>query len=315
MRRLCMIALIVSALAFPSMSLAADVTVPAQVAGLLAERAIADVTLNWSAVTTDALGNSETVSSYRVYRGLTPDFVPDRSGGSNRIGSSVTTGFTDSGAGAGAPSYYYLVTAVDGAGNESGSRSSAVTTPPTLSGFWTDTSIELNWTGAAPASAVSRYRVYYGTAPRRYDFVKDVGSATATSMTGLDLWVNWYFSVVAVDAAGNESAFSNEHADAVAGRVRVRSHNDDYLCWGAAKCPPRPGGVQRADGWQLMMPATFPTGDWTRVRVIWTIDSRLCKVGQNGTTDKCGGSNPGGYNPCGDPWDRTAHLFMVLNEA
>nr|MCU0225388.1 hypothetical protein [Acidobacteriota bacterium] len=304
-----------AALAAASVSLAADVTAPAPVAGLLAQRITDDVPLDWSAVSADVQGNAETVSFYRVYRGLTPDFVPDRSGGSNRIGTSVTTSFVDLGAAAGAPSYYYLVTAVDTAGNESGSRAPAVTTPPTLSGFWTDTTIELNWTGAAPAAAVSRYRVYYGTASRRYDFVKDVGTATATSMTGLDLWVNWYFSVVAVDAAGNESAFSNEHADAVAGRVRVRSHNDDYLCWGAGGCPPRPGGVQRADGWQLMMPAAFPAGDWTRVRVIWTIDSRLCKVGQNGTTDKCGGSNPGGYNPCGDPWDRTAHLFMVLNEA
>ena len=315
MRRFHLVVLIVSALVVPSVSLAADVTAPAAVAGLLAERAVSDVVLNWSAVTVDVLGSAESVSSYRVYRGLTPDFVPDRSGGSNRIGTTATTGFTDAGAGAGAPSYYYLVTAVDSSGNESGSRVPAVTTPPTLAGFWTDTSVELSWSGAAPAGSVAGYRVYYGTSPRRYDFVKDVGTATATSMTGLDLWVNWYFSVVAVDVYGNESAFSNEHADAVAGRVRVRAHNDDYLCWGAGNCPPRPGAVQRSDGWQLMVPASFPAGDWTRVRVTWTIDSRLCKVGQNGTTDKCGGTNPGGYNPCGDPWDRTAHLFLVLDEA
>lgn len=294
---------------------AADVTAPAQVSSLAAERDAVDVVLQWGAVTSDVLGDAETVASYNVYRGETPDFVPDRSGGSNRIGSPSATAFTDAAAAAGGASYFYLVTAVDAAGNESGSRAPAVTTSPVLSGFWTDTSVELSWSPAEPQARVDRYRVYYGTAPRRYDFVKEVGSATSTSMTGLDLWVNWYFAVVAVDIFGNESVFSNEHADAVAGRVRVRAHDDDYLCWGAANCPPPEGAVQRADGWQLMVPASFPEGDWTRVRVIWTIDSRLCKVGQNGTTDKCGGSNPGGYNPCGDPWDRTAHLFLVLDEA
>ena len=317
MCRVHLVALTIALFVLPSLALAADVFAPAAVTGLSAERAAGNVALQWSVVTADILGNTETVSSYRVYRGESPDFVPDTGGGTNRIGSTASTSFSDTNAAAGPPSYYYLVTAVDAAGNESGSRAPAVTTPPVLSGFWTDTSIELSWSGAAPADKVARYRVYYGTGPRRYDFVKEVGSATATSMTGLDLWVNWYFAVVAVDIYGNESAFSNEHADAVAGRVRVRAHNDDYLCWisGGAACPPRPGAVQRSDGWQLMVPATFPAGDWTRVRVTYTIDSRLCKVGQNGTTDKCGASNPGGYNPCGDPWDRGAHLFLVLDEA
>lgn len=303
------------ALLFAIPAFSADVTAPAQVAGLTAERLTTDVVLQWDAVTNDVLGNGETVSLYHVYRGEAPDFIPDRSGGSNRIGSPPSTAFTDVNAVGSGVSYYYLVTAIDDAGNESGSRAPAVTTPPVLSGFWTDTSVELTWTPAEPQAEVDRYRVYYGTAAHRYDFVKEVGSATSTSMTGLDLWVNWHFAVVAVDVYGNESDFSNEHVDAVAGRVRVRAHNDDYLCWGAAKCPPREGAIQRADGWQLMVPASFPEGDWTRVLVTWTIDSRLCKVGQNGTTDKCGGTNPGGYNPCGDPWDRTAHLFLVLDEA
>ncbi len=63
-----------------------------------------------------------------------------------------------------------------------------------------------------------------------------------------------------------------------------------------------------------MVPADFPPGVFTKVAVTYTIDSRLCKNGVNGTTDKCGGTNPGGYNPCGDPWDRGAHLFLVLDD-
>ncbi|PYT08125.1 MAG: hypothetical protein DMF49_06050, partial [Acidobacteria bacterium] len=32
-------------------------------------------------------------------------------------------------------------------------------------------------------------------------------------------------------------------------------------------------------------------------------------------TDKCGTNpNQGGYNPCGDPWDRIAYLFLVLDD-
>ena len=41
----------------------------------------------------------------------------------------------------------------------------------------------------------------------------------------------------------------------------------------------------------------------------------LCTPPAHGTTDKCGDTNPGGYNPCGDPWDRGAHLFLVQDES
>ncbi|MFN7966356.1 MAG: peptide-N-glycosidase F-related protein [Acidobacteriota bacterium] len=158
--------------------------------------------------------------------------------------------------------------------------------------------------------------MYYGKRAKSYDFTKDVGLALSTSMTGLELNVNWYFAVVAIDANGNESAFSNEYIDAVAGRVKLRAHNDDYLCWGASKCVPNsPDKVQRSDGWQLNVPVDFPVGDWKKITVTYTIDSRLCKAGQNGTTDKCGGTNPGGYNTCGDPWDRIANLYLVLDES
>lgn len=302
-----------AALALPA--LAADVTRPADVSGVLVTKTPSDVQLSWNAVTVDALGGAETVASYRVYRGTAPNFVPDKTGGSNRIGTPSGPLFSDTGAAANGTTFYYLVTAVDAAGNESSSLPSTVTTPAVLSSSWTDTTIELSWTQAQPAANVARYRVYYGKASRKYDFFKDVGTATSTSLTGLELWVNWYTTVVAIDTNGNESPYSNEGVDAVAGRVRVRAHNDDYLCWGAGGCPPRSGTVQRADGWQLMVPVDFPLGDWKRVRVTYTIDSRLCKVGQNGTTDKCGGTNPGGYNPCGDPWDRIANLFLVLDEA
>ena len=204
---------------------------------------------------------------------------------------------------------------MDAAGNESVTRPAKVTTPAVLTGHWTNTTIELQWSGAAPAAEVAGYRVYYGRASHGYEFVQDVGTATSTSLSGLQLLVNWYASVVAVDGNGNESAFSNEHIDAIAGRVRVRAQEDDALCWtDIDQCPADPGEIQRNGGWQLLAPVKFPEGDWTNVTVTFRLDSKLCSPPAQGTTSKCGSTNPGGWNPCGDPWDRIAQLFLVLDD-
>jgi hypothetical protein len=297
-------------------TLAADVTKPSAVGGLLVTKSGSDALLSWSAVTTDVNGAAETVAQYKIYRGTTPNFVPDKIGGTNRVGTSATTGFTDGGALTSGIDAYYLIDAVDPAGNESASAAPTVTTLPTLSGTYTDAGVDLNWTGAAPSGQVAKYLVYFGAKAHTYDSVKDVGLALSTSMTGLSSNVNYYFSVVAVDFNGNETPFSNEHVDCVAGRITVTVHSDDGLCWlgGGQTCPPRSGTVQRNDGFQLMVPVDFPEGNWTKATVTYTLDSKLCKVGAQGCTDKCGSTNPGGtWNPCGDPWDRIAHLFLVLD--
>ncbi len=308
-------ALVLGTVCAAGAAVAADVTAPAEVSGLTANRSGGDLAIDWDAVTTDAAGNAETVDHYAVYRGTSASFVPDRDGGSNRIGTSTTTSYTDVGAAAAAGEFYYRVSAVDTQGNESVTKPSAVTTPPVLSGTWTDASIDLTWTDALPADRVVGYRVYYGVRPWDFSDVVDVGLVNGWSLTGLQPGVNYYAAVTAIDDAGNESGFSNQHVDVVGGRIVVRAHDDDYLCWGASKCPPPdPADVQRADGWQLMVPVDFPEGDWTRVLLTFTIDSRLCEPPAQGTTDKCGGTNPGGYNPCGDPWDRIAHVFLVLDD-
>jgi hypothetical protein len=309
--------------AAPGVAQAADVTNPAEVTELRANRNGTDVDFTWDPTILDAAGQPETVDLYRVYRGEVPDFVPDKDGGSNVIGTPTSESFTDAGAGiVGGPDFYYLVTAVDVAGNESISKTPTVTTPPVLSGQWTDTGIDLNWTDAQPSDQVSTYLVYYGRTSGQYEGVDDVGLVSAYSLTGLETNVNWYISVVAVDLNGNESAFSNEHVDPVGGTIDIRVHDESGLCWGAEKCTPiDPEHIQRSDGWQLLVPADFPEGDWTRVDVTFTIESRLCNPPAEGNTSKCGTGNPcvnppcnGGYNTCGDPWDRTAHLFMVLDD-
>ncbi len=302
-------------LAALSVARAADATKPAEVTGLRVARSGNDVQLAWSAVGLDAAGLPETIDHYNVYRGTGPDFTPDVLGGSNRVGASPLPVFDDMAALDG-PSFYYLISAVDAAGNESATRPTRVTTPPTLSGNWTDTTIDLQWTEALPAAQVVGYRVYCGKSSGAYELAFDVGTALGTSLGGLEPFVNWTCAVTARDPGGNESAFSNEHVDAVAGRVRLRAHDDDSLCWlsGGQQCPPRPGTIQRGDGFQLMVPVQFPEGDWTSVTVTYTLDSRLCSPPAQGTTSKCGDTNPTGWNPCGDPWDRIATLFLVQDD-
>ena len=299
----------------------ADVTAPARIGDLAVEKVGADAALSWSAVTLDAAGNLETAASYNIYRGETKDFVADKIGGANRIGNSVTATYLDVGALSSGIDYYYRITAVDGDGNEGGSMMPLVTTPPVLSGNWTETTIEVDWTDAQPIGNVASYNVYYGQAPGVYDFVDNVGMASGHTLNGLSLWTNWYVAVTAVDVNGNETSFSNEHADAVAGRVRVMAHDDSELCWGAEKCIPPEPLVQRSNGWQLMVPTDFPAGDWTRVTLKFTMASKLCNPPAEGNVTRCGSGNPcvnppcnGGYNTCGDPWDRTAHVFLVLDD-
>jgi len=311
------VALFVATLALlAAASLAQDVVRPARVDGLLADHDGTDVQLTWNSTTLDAAGQPDTADHYNVYRGQSPDFVPDKSGGSNLVGSPTTASFGDTGAAAATGvDYYYLITAVDAAGNESDSSAALATTPPVLSGFWTNTTIEVNWTPAEPSDDVVAYRVYAGQASGRYTRVDDVGLVTSHSLAGLQTLVNWYVAVTAVDSNGNESAFSNEHIDPVAGRVRVRGHIADEICWGASNCTPAdPERIQRNNGFQILVPAVFPEGDWTKVTVNFTVDSRLCRPGQNGTVNKCSNNNPGGWNPCGDPWDRLGHLFLVLDD-
>ena len=69
----------------------------------------------------------------------------------------------------------------------------------------------LSWT-AAPGGGAG-YRVYYGTASRRYDqnlgdgvYTTAINATVSTLSTGF----TYYFAVTAVDATGKESAYSEE---------------------------------------------------------------------------------------------------------
>jgi hypothetical protein len=102
---------------------APDVTAPLAPTKLRASKDGDDVYLSWSKVTKDVAGNVETVSMYRIFRGTTADFVPDRSGLSNQIGTTTKSTYEDDDALDAGADYYYRVTTVDAAGNQSPAHS------------------------------------------------------------------------------------------------------------------------------------------------------------------------------------------------
>jgi len=182
---------------------APDTTPPSVPTGLTRVSATStQVVLSWSA-STDTGGSG--LAGYRIYRGGT------------QIGTSTTTGYTDSTT-AGTTAYSYTLAAYDNAGNVSAqSGVLSVTTPDTippsiptgLSGTAiSSTQINLTWNAATDTggSGMAGYRIYRaGTL---------VGTSTSTSYSDTTVAPssNYSYQVAAYDAAGNTSglsAFSN----------------------------------------------------------------------------------------------------------
>ena len=70
-------------------------------------------------------------------------------------------------------------------------------------------SVTLAWDASA-APELAGYELYYGYASRSYRHSVNVGQATTAALSGLDEAKVYYLAVVAYDAHGNESDFSNE---------------------------------------------------------------------------------------------------------
>lgn len=177
---------------------------PAAPGGVVARAGQSLIEIDWSDSTETDL------ASYSLYRaetggqflllvsGLTQSFYAD---------ISVVNGVT----------YRYVVTAVDEAGNESLASAEVSATsfaPPTPK------SLTLAWeapTRNADGSALTDlggFRLYWGTASRRYDFMREVGSATETVLDSV-LPGTYYFAVTARDRSGNESGYSVEFVTVV----------------------------------------------------------------------------------------------------
>ena len=69
--------------------------------------------------------------------------------------------------------------------------------------------VNLAW-DANTETDLQAYKVYQGTASRTYSSNANVGNSTNCTISGLETGKTHYFSVTAVDSAGNESGYSNE---------------------------------------------------------------------------------------------------------
>ncbi|MBI4582844.1 MAG: alkaline phosphatase [Planctomycetes bacterium] len=129
---------------------------------------------------------------------------------------AAQSNFTDAGAPSGA-NRYYVVTAVDGSGQESAPSAEVCAVrgvpaaPANLSAAAGDGSASLTW-AANPECDLSGYGVYRGTAPGG-PYVPltpaPIGGMTYQD-TGLNNGQTYYYVVTAVDRSGQESAASNE---------------------------------------------------------------------------------------------------------
>ena len=271
-------------------SVAQDIISPTEPSSLLINRSgVDDLFLLWSRVSKDAMGNDESRVRFRIYRDEASDFIADRIGGSNRLIESPVNLHTDRGAAALRNEdhlFFYLVSAVDESGNEGNTRPSDVLLPPILDGTADADSIDLSWSGAAPEAAIVSYKVYYGIAAGTYTVTQSVATPTTDlSLTCLEPG-DYFFSVTALDAEGNESVFSNEIVLPAGGTVRVSILDD------AAITPSAHTTLATVD-----LP---PPSNWTRVIAKLTVESRL-----NVPCDCLGRGNCGG-----DEWDRTISAFM-----
>ena len=81
-------------------------------------------------------------------------------------------------------------------------------------------SVTLVWNPSADTN-VAGYRIYYGTVSQNYTNVVSVGNVTNAVISGLADATTFFFAATTADAAGDESAYSNEASFSTAPAVVV----------------------------------------------------------------------------------------------
>jgi fibronectin type 3 domain-containing protein len=196
----------------------ADTEAPEAPADLLAWQLDLGIATSWTA------SSSTDVEGYNVYRGTEPG-VTAETGTKLNTALVSTTGFQDD---AVTPdvTYYYVVTAVDAAGNESEASNESAgiweTVPDTeapdaptgVAAVPGDGEVALTWTASAAADTVG-YTVYRSIVPGAVQDGEIVSGAvplvdTSFVDAGVTNGTTYFYAVVAVDLSGNTSAASNE---------------------------------------------------------------------------------------------------------
>ncbi|MCX6120305.1 MAG: FG-GAP-like repeat-containing protein [Ignavibacteriales bacterium] len=161
---------------------------------------------------------------YRIYRrtSSSPTTKVDSTTGGIADTSKTFTGLTNS------TRYYFRITAVDSAGNESGYSNEVNSAPadrvapaPPQALVVTDSSsktITIKWRKNTESDFL-RYRIYRSTSPSPTIKVDSTIADTTKIFTGLTNGTRYYLRVTAVDSAGNESGYSNEVNATTADRI------------------------------------------------------------------------------------------------
>ncbi|MFQ6615862.1 MAG: FG-GAP-like repeat-containing protein, partial [Fidelibacterota bacterium] len=186
-----------------------DLTPPAAPTGLVAEAGDRQVTLTWNR------NDEDDADKYRIYGGTTPaPTTPVDSTLSPGDTTKTITGLANG------TTYYYHITAVDTANNESNFSNEVNVTPgdntppaaPTgLIAQAGDGQVKLTWAENTEGDVV-KYRIYGDTSPGPVDQVDSTTSVndTTRTLTGLINDITYYYRLTAVDTAENESDFSSE---------------------------------------------------------------------------------------------------------
>jgi hypothetical protein len=175
---------------------------PAVPAGLTATGQDRQIALSWSA--------SSGAATYNVKRSTT-------SGGpytTIKTGATATS-YTDTGLTNGT-TYYYVVSAVNSAGESANSTQASATpqvsapsAPTGLKATGAKNKISLSWTQSTSAN-ITKNRVYRSSSSAGpFTLLKEVAAATSTTDTTVASRTTYYYLVTAVNSGGLESPYSN----------------------------------------------------------------------------------------------------------
>lgn len=187
-------------------------TVPAAPTNISATGGANQVTISWTA--------STGATSYNVYRSTTAGVTV--SNGTKLAG--VASPYVNTGLTAGT-TYYYIVTAVNSAGESAASTQTSATTnpapptvpaaPATVTATGGTNQVSLSW---AAVSGATSYNVYWSTTTgvTKTNGTKLTGVTSPYTHTGLSAGTPYYYIVTAVNSAG-ESAASAQVTGVTAG--------------------------------------------------------------------------------------------------
>ncbi len=194
---------------------------PRAITDLMVASSGANLVLTWSRPTVDIYGRPTAVARYNVYRGTTPGFKPFGGAPLATIADPATTTYADGGANQGTGNLYYLVTAVDVNGLQSGAGREL---PSGIADLSVDlvggSTVHLAWSAFpldvhGQPTLIDHYQLHITSAPvgrgslgsstlyqdnvRSLSFDLPVDSSVLTGAA--------YFQVLAVDNRGNVSPF------------------------------------------------------------------------------------------------------------